>query len=91
MIEKRVTYDWNEIFTALNSIRDEIRENAPYKVIQVERAEADDIMGTICTEHGQQLGGEPILILSGDKDFQQLQTYSNVEQYSPILKKVHQV
>ena len=52
----------------------------PYKVIQVERAEADDIIGTICTEHGQQLGGEPILILSGDKDFQQLQTYSNVEQ-----------
>ena len=37
-------YDWNEIFTALNSIRDEIRENAPYKVIQVERAEADDII-----------------------------------------------
>lgn len=80
-------YDWNEIFTALNSIRDEIRENAPYKVIQVERAEADDIIGTICTEHGQQLGGEPILILSGDKDFQQLQTYSNVDQFSPILKK----
>ena len=79
-------YDWNEIFTALNSIRDEIRENAPYKVIQVERAEADDIIGTICTEHGQQLGGEPILILSGDKDFQQLQTYSNVDQFSPILK-----
>ena len=62
-------YDWNEIFTALNSIRDEIRENAPYKVIQVERAEADDIIGTICTEHGQQLGGEPILILSGTKTF----------------------
>lgn len=80
-------YDWNEIFTALNNIRDEIRENAPYKVIQVEHAEADDVIGTICHTHGQQLGGDPILILSGDKDFQQLQEYSNVDQYSPILKK----
>ena len=79
--------DWNEIFTALNEVRDEIRENAPYKVIQVEHAEADDVIGTICHEHGQQLGGDPILILSGDKDFQQLQEYANFEQYSPILKK----
>lgn len=80
-------YDWNEIFTALNNIRDEIRENAPYKVLQVEHAEADDIIGTICHANGQQLGGDPILILSGDKDFQQLQEYANIEQYSPILKK----
>lgn len=79
--------DWNEIFTALNEVRDEIRDNAPYKVIQVEHAEADDVIGTICHEHGQQLGGDPILILSGDKDFQQLQEYANIEQYSPILKK----
>ena len=79
--------DWNEIFTALNEVRDEIRENAPYKVIQVEHAEADDVIGTICHEYGQQLGGDPILILSGDKDFQQLQEYANIEQYSPILKK----
>ena len=79
--------DWNEIFTALNEVRDEIRENAPYKVIQVEHAEADDVIGTICHEHGHQLGGDPILILSGDKDFQQLQEYANIEQYSPILKK----
>jgi len=80
-------YDWNAIFTCLNGVRDEIRNNAPYKVLQVEHAEADDIIGTICHEHGQQLGGDPILILSGDKDFQQLQEYSNVEQFSPILKK----
>lgn len=81
-------YDWNEIFTALNGIRDEIRENAPYKVLQVAHAEADDIIGTLCHEYGTELGGDPILILSGDKDFQQLQTYSNVSQYSPVQKKM---
>ena len=84
---EKSSYDWNEIFTALNEVRDEIRNNAPYKVIQVEHAEADDVIGTICHAHGQQLGGDPILILSGDKDFQQLQEYANIEQYSPILKK----
>ena len=84
---EKSSYDWNEIFTALNEVRDEIRENAPYKVLQVEHAEADDIIGTICHEYGVDLGGQPILILSGDKDFQQLQEYANVEQYSPILKK----
>ena len=30
---------------------------------------------------------EKVLILSGDKDFIQLQKYPNVEQFSPILKK----
>ena len=84
-------YDWNTIFECLNKIRDELKETFPYRVIRVERAEADDIIGTLCHEHGV-LGfmpgyAERILILSGDKDFSQLQKYANVEQYSPMTKK----
>ena len=84
-------YDWNMIFECLNKIRDELKETFPYRVIRVERAEADDIIGTLCHEHGV-LGfmpgyAERILILSGDKDFSQLQKYANVEQYSPMTKK----
>ena len=83
--------DWNMIFTVLNSIRDDIRSDFPYKVIQVPHAEADDIIGTLCNRFGH-LGimnnsAEPILILSSDKDFAQLQKYANVEQYSPMGKK----
>jgi len=83
--------DWNMIFTVLNGIRDDIREKFPYKVIQIEHAEADDIIGSLCHRFGH-LGitngsAEPILILSSDKDFMQLQKYANVEQYSPIHKK----
>ena len=83
--------DWNMIFTVLNGIRDDIRSDFPYKVIQVPHAEADDIIGTICHRFGH-LGimndsAEPILILSSDKDFAQLQKYANVEQYSPMQKK----
>jgi hypothetical protein len=83
--------DWHTIFTVLNGIRDDLRDQFPYKVIQIEHAEADDIIGTLCHKFGH-LGitngsAEPILILSSDKDFMQLQKYANVEQYSPMQKK----
>lgn len=79
--------DWNNIFQSLNKIRDEIKANFPYRTIQVESAEADDIIGTLCSEYGRDLGGEPILIISGDKDFVQLQKYTNVSQYDPVRKR----
>lgn len=79
--------DWDTIFTVLNKIRDEIRDIFPYPVIQVESAEADDIIATLCHEHGRPLGGDPILILSGDKDFMQLQKYANVKQFDPVRKR----
>jgi hypothetical protein len=82
--------DWNKIFTVLNTIRDELKEHFPWRVLQIETAEADDIIGTLCHRFGKILKAddvEPILILSGDKDFGQLQKYANVEQFSPITKK----
>jgi hypothetical protein len=83
-------YDWNLIFETLNRVRDEIRENFPYKVIQIDKTEADDIIGTICINYGVELRNsqsEKILILSSDKDFMQLQKFANVDQYSPMAKK----
>ena len=79
--------DWNEIFRILNAVRDELAEFFPYPTVRVEHAEADDVIATLCHEYGRQLGGDPILILSGDKDFQQLQKYSNVTQFDPTRKK----
>jgi hypothetical protein len=82
--------DWSMLFECLNKIRDELKQNFPYKVIQVSRAEADDIIGVLCQRFGTTLNNEAsekILILSGDKDFAQLQKFANVEQFSPITKK----
>lgn len=82
--------NWNDLFRALNLIRDELKEVFPYKNIQVDKAEADDIIGTLCHTHGTQLnagGTEQILIMSADKDFIQLQIYANVSQYDPIRKR----
>ena len=75
--------DWNAIFECLNTIKQELKENFPYKHIEVYGAEADDIIATLVKDHPN----EKIMIVSGDKDFIQLHKYSNVSQYSPILKK----
>lgn len=81
--------DWSAIFTALNKIRDEIKTFFPYRVIQIETAEADDIIGTIVHTEGVELnnGAEQILVLSGDKDYIQLHKYANVKQYDPTRKR----
>lgn len=81
--------DWNELFRIINMIRDELKEFFPYKVIQIDHCEADDIIGTIVHEYGTELniGSEQLLILSGDKDYIQLHTYANVKQFDPVRKR----
>lgn len=80
-------HDWKAIFTILSMIREEILEYLPYRLIRIDQAEADDVIATLVQFYGRELGGDPILILSADKDFQQLQKYSNVEQYDPTRKR----
>ena len=89
-------YDWSAIFDALNIIRNELDEYFPYPVIDVEGAEADDVIGTLA-EYSQTAGEDgglfdegtqiPFLVLSGDHDFNQLQKWSNVKQYAPAQRK----
>lgn len=76
--------DWNLIFDTLGKIRTELKENFPYKVIDVDGAEADDVIGVLAP---RLLAAGPVLILSSDKDFVQLQKYDGIKQYSPILKR----
>ena len=81
------TLDWDELFRIINSVRDELKEHFPYKVVTVGGAEADDIIGTLTLETQEFGKHEPVMIVSSDKDFVQLHRFSNVKQYSPILKK----
>jgi len=85
--QEKSDMDWKAIFECMNKIRAELKEYFPYRVIDIEMAEADDIIGTLVKNFGSEIGGEPILILSGDKDFIQLQTYGNIKQYDPTRKK----
>ena len=80
--------DWNTIFETLNNIRDEIKTHFPYKVLEVEGAEADDCIAAVVQHIAvTPTEFEKVLILSGDKDFIQLQKHNFVKQYSPVLKK----
>lgn len=78
--------DWNAVFEVLNRVRDELKDYFPYRVLHVDRAEADDVIASLAHEFGNT--NEKILIISGDKDFRQLQSYMNVDQYDPIRKKM---
>lgn len=87
-------YDWSSIFEALHQIRNELDQFFPYPVIDVEGAEADDVIGALAEYSQTSKNGtlfeeaEPFLVISGDHDFQQLQKWSNVQQYSPMKRKL---
>ncbi len=80
-------YDWDKVFSVLNTIRDEIKDHFPYQVIQVENAEADDVIASLVQQVSTTETPEPTLILSADKDFIQLQRHEFVKQYDPIRNK----
>ena len=77
-------HDWTSIFEVLGKIKQELKDYSPYKVVDVDTCEADDIIAVLAMKYSST---QKIMILSSDKDFAQLQKFPNVEQYSPILKK----
>ena len=79
------SHDWDSIFEVLNEIKLELKDYFPYKFLEIYGAEADDIIAVLCAE--LEFDNGKTLIVSGDKDFIQLQKYKNVSQYSPITKK----
>jgi len=79
--------NWEEIFRIINMVREEIEEHLPYRVVKVDGAEADDIIGALAMETQEFGKHDDVMIVSADKDFVQLQKYKNVKQYSPMQKK----
>lgn len=77
-------HDWSSIFECLGKIKQELKDHSPYKVLDIDTCEADDIIAVLAMKYSST---QKIMILSSDKDFAQLQKFPNVEQYSPILKK----
>ena len=85
---KESKLDWNNIFDTLHMIKSELIEFFPYKVLEVDNAEADDIIASVVFHVASEPKNyEKVLILSSDKDFIQLQKYNFVSQYSPMQKK----
>ena len=79
--------DWKTLFELLHEMREDLTKYFPYKVMHVNSAEADDIIGVLVVERQNRFPSPPTLILSSDKDFIQLQKYQGVRQWSPLQKK----
>jgi len=78
-------FDWENFFKSFEIIKDEFKENLPYKVVVVHGAEADDVIATLCMTYRS----EDVLIISSDHDFLQLHKFNDrIKQYSPIMKKM---
>jgi len=87
--------DWTLIFDTLSEMREDLAKYFPYRVLHIDRCEADDIIAVMTkwaqenqlVTEGLVEESQKILILSSDKDFKQLQLYPNVKQWSPMQKK----
>jgi 5'-3' exonuclease, N-terminal resolvase-like domain/T4 RNase H, C terminal len=81
--------NWSKIFENINKIKEDLKEHFPYRLIQVETAEADDVIASLVMANSLEYinNNNKILIVSGDHDFIQLHRYPNVEQYDPIKKR----
>ena len=84
--EKRAKSEinWKEVSKHIALFETVLSEYMNFKVINTEKAEADDI---ICFLTRKYCNFEPILILSPDKDFKQLHKFGDIKQYSSITNK----
>lgn len=74
-------FDWEAFFPLLDQFKQEIREHLPVRCLEVQGAEADDLIATLAKVYSPH---EPVCILSSDKDFIQLQQFVSpkVKQWS---------
>lgn len=78
--------DWQLLFAAYKDLKEEFKDNLPYYCLEVDGAEADDIIAVLSTRFGQ---NREICIASADGDFIQLQqnVSPKIKQYSLFHKK----
>lgn len=90
------TMNWKLVFDTINELRAELDDNFNYKIMHVDGAESDDIIGVLAkwsqTNYIDKgfISDEikPILIVSTDKDFIQLHKHDNITQWNPTTKKI---
>ena len=83
--------DWKQVFEHIGDIISEIKTYLPYKFIQIDNLEADDIIATLALNPPESddlfEGNEDVLIISNDHDFRQLHDVDYIKQYFPQKKR----
>jgi len=84
-IREKSNIDWASFYVIFNRVKKEIAE-LPFKFIEIEKLEADDVIAILAKRYSQL---EDIMIISADKDLLQLQfDKNNIKQFSPQQKKM---
>lgn len=80
-------FDWDTFFKSFNQIKKEFISELPYRCIEVESCEADDVIAFLCEILCS--SQKKIIIVSSDKDLLQIQENicNKVAQWSPFHKK----
>ena len=74
-------FPWDEFFIKYEELQEEFKAHFPFKMLMVDKTEADDIIGVLVLKNEGQSQ-----IISADKDFLQLYDPKNVSIYNPMKK-----
>lgn len=77
-------WDFKGFFENIKIITQELKDNMPYMVIDIEKIEADDIIAVLTKRFA--IAEKGVMIVSSDSDFTQLHKYK-AKQWSPAQKK----
>lgn len=80
--------NWDNVFFAVNTVKEELQRYFPYRGIDVPKAEADDVIGVLALNTLEFGNHEDMMIVSSDGDNYQLLVHNHIKQYSPIQQKL---
>jgi len=75
--------NFDEFFVENDKVIETIKSTFPFKVLKVEKAEADDIAGTIALKYGN---NRPITMVTSDHDWSQVLSWSETKMWDPMKK-----
>lgn len=77
--------EWPVVFDLFSDVKEELKEWTKYPVLEVDGAEGDDVIAALVL----QFPYDKHVIVSRDRDFQQLQAYNpNLTQWDPVEKRI---
>jgi hypothetical protein len=88
--------DWSSIFSIMHDLKFELASLFPYKVLQDDAAEGDDIIFILSdyfaenefVQEGLEESPQRVMNISSDHDFLQQYKHKNYAQWSPRVKKI---
>ncbi len=80
--EKQTDIDWKNLFSRFNELIDKIQLGTSWHVVKEWHFEADDFMAVACRYYND----KEVVLVTFDKDVEQLAIYDNVKIFSPLKK-----